>query len=236
MKVLKALILDDEARARRTLGTLIAEFCERVEVIAAAGSVDEAIIILANEDVDLLFLDVSMPEKDGFTLAKRSEFSELNIIFVTAHSKFAIEAFRVNAVDYLLKPVNITDLRSAIERVRKKIGDVETEDRSTLKVYVNSEHLYLPIKKIQYLQADGSYTYVVTTDSKFMVSRGLRSFESQLNAIRFFRTHRSYLVNIDYIERIGSKASGKLYLVDAVEIPLSRYRRVGLMELIERTE
>jgi len=232
MKIVRALILDDEARARRTLKTLITEFCEKVEICATAGSVDEALAILSSQPIDLLFLDVSMPEKDGFSLAKRPEFADLNIIFVTAHSKFAIEAFRVNAVDYLLKPVNITDLRSAIQRVRKKIGEADSTDRSTLKVYVNNEHFFLPIKDITYLQADGSYTYVYTTENKFMVSRGLRSFESQLLAHRFFRTHRSYLVNVDYIERVGGKASGKLFLLDATAVPLSRYRRSSLMELM----
>lgn len=234
MNALTALLLDDESRARRSLRTLLEEFCADVTVVAAVGSVAEAVEYLAAHRVDVVFLDVSMPEEDGFALAKRPEFADLNVVFVTAHADFALEAFRVNAVDYLLKPVNIEDLRTAVARVRKKLGEAGGAgvDEASLRIFANGAHQLIPIDSIDYLEADGSYTYVVAGGTRHMVSRRLKAFEEQLGARRFFRTHRSYLVNLSRIASVGALASGTVTLTDGTVVPLSRYRRGGLLAVV----
>ena len=233
MKTLRALVIDDEARARRALSAMLTEFCKGVQVAGAVGSVDEAVAFLRDERADVLFLDVSMPEKDGFALAELPEMAGHPIVFVTAHADFAPQAFRVNAVDYLLKPVNVTELREAVTRVRRLVAEAPPTDRASLRLFIDGEHQLVPIGDILYLEADGSYTYVVTLAAKHLVSKGLKELSERLAGKGFFRTHRSVLVQLRHVKSIGTLAAGVVTMCNGEETPLSRYRRAELMRSLE---
>ena len=232
MRTLSALIIDDEERARRSLAALLDQFCDGVEVIGLAASVTEGLAALSDHPADVVFLDVSMPERDGFALAARPELADQAIVFVTAHADYALEAFRVNAVDYLLKPVNVEQLRASLERVRHLRGDEQAGRRPTLRFYAKGEHRVLPLSDILYLEADGAYTYIQTDTQRHMVSKGLKELSEGLVARRFFRTHRSYLVNLDHVAQVRSLADGSLLLDTGREVPLSRYRRAELLRVV----
>jgi len=229
MKTLSVLIVDDEARARRTLSAMINDFCEHAEVVDAVGSVQDAIEVLNSRDADVVLLDVSMPEQDGFVLAEHPAFADQPIVFVTAHAEHAVAAFRVNAVDYLLKPVNIVELQAALNRVRDRLADRPAQLKSALRFYAKGEHHLVSLAEVLYLQADGSYTYVVTADQRYMVSKGLKELGIGLEGKGFFRTHRSYLVNLQHVQRVGQTT---IHLTEEMELPLSRYRRTALLEVV----
>ena len=232
MPTLRALVIDDEARARRALSAMLTDFCDGVEVVGAAGSVDEALAFLKREPADVLFLDVSMPEQDGFALAERPELAGQPIVFVTAHADFAPQAFRVQALDYLLKPVNVGELREAVERVRRARDGASAADRASLRLFVDGKHLLVPLSTILYLEADGSYTNVVTADARHFVSKGLRELAERLEGKGFYRSHRSYLLNLQYVRSVGAAAKGTVTMTDGTEAPVSRYRRSELMALL----
>ncbi|MFK8055957.1 MAG: LytR/AlgR family response regulator transcription factor [Saprospiraceae bacterium] len=232
MRILSALIVDDEARARRTLQVMLTDFCENVSVVGTVGSVDEALDFLYSTPVDVIFLDVSMPEKDGFALAERPEFVDQQIVFITAHAEFAVNAFRVNAADYLLKPVNIMELQSAVSRVRKQLEEDKEADQTALRIFASNEHHLLPYSKILYLEAEGSYSYVVTTEQRYFVSKGLKELGESLPKHGFFRTHRSYIVNLEHVSKVGNMSTATITISNEAQLPLSRYRRSELLKLI----
>jgi len=208
---------------------MIGEFCPHTEVVGAVGSVQAAMDMLNSKQVDVVLLDVSMPEQDGFALAEHPAFADQPIIFVTAHAEYAVAAFRVKAIDYLLKPVNVAELRASLNRVRDLLADNPNQNRSALRFYANGEHHLVSLAEILYLEADGSYTYVVTSAHRYMVSRGLKDLGAGLEGKGFFRTHRSYLVNLQHVQRIGTAT---IHLSADLELPLSRYRRVALLEVV----
>ena len=230
-----ALLVDDEARARRTLAALLEEFCEDVEVCAMAGSVSSALEAIAKQRPDVVFLDIHMPGQSGFALAEAPELADLPIVFTTAHADHAVRAFRVRAVDYLLKPIDVQQLRQALTRVRELIGDgVESAARRQLIFYAGGQQQIVALDDVDYLMADGSYTYVVTGERKHLVARPLGDFTPNLEAAGFFRVHRSYLVNIAKVTSVGPSTAPNCTLRGERTVPVSRYRRNELLEALEK--
>ena len=230
--MLKCLVVDDEARARRTLTGLIDEFCPGAEVVGAAASVDKALVAIGELSPDVVFLDVSMPGRSGFAVAERPELADLAFVFVTAHADYAVQAFRVDAVDYLLKPVDVELLRRALERAAERVGQRQPASRASLVVYANSQRLVVPLAEIEYLQAEGSYTYVVTAGERHLVSRRIGDVGDGLERRGFFRAHRSYLVNLANVKAVGPASKPCIVMQSGAEVGLSRYRRGELMALL----
>ena len=230
--MLRCLVVDDEARARRTLTGLIDEFCPGAEVVGAAASVDEALAAIAELHPELVFLDVSMPGRNGFAVAERPELADVAFVFVTAHADYAVQAFRVEAVDYLLKPVDVELLRGAIDRAADRVGQRQPVSRASLIVYANNQRTVVPLREIEYLEAEGSYTYVVTADQRLLVSRRLGDVGEGLEAQGFFRAHRSFLVNLACVKAVGPASKPCIVTQSGAEVALSRYRRGALMEVL----
>ena len=230
--MLKCLVVDDERRARRTLTGLIDEFCPGAEVVGAAASVEQALAAIAELRPEVVFLDVSMPGRSGFAVAERPELADLAFVFVTAHADYAVEAFRVDAVDYLLKPVDVGLLRGALDRAAERVGQRRPESRASLIVYANNQRLVVPLREIEYLEAEGSYTYVVTAAERLLVSRRLGDVGEGLEAQGFFRAHRSFLINVANVKAVGPASKPCIVMQSGAEVALSRYRRGALMDLL----
>lgn len=232
--VLKAIIVDDEAPARSELRFLLGEMGQ-VDVVAEAASVREAIDKLKEYPCDVMFLDVNMPEATGLRLAEGLQHLKFppQVVFVTAYSEFALDAFKVNAVDYLVKPVETERLRQAIARVRENVVlHAQAQRSERIPVEKAGKKILIAIDKIRFIMARDDYAYLQTDSDRYFSTVSLAQLEKRLEGHGFFRVHRGYLVNLSMVEEVESVAGGTLLLtLNGVEdtIPVSR-RRVSTLK------
>jgi two-component system, LytTR family, response regulator len=205
-KKLRAVIIDDERLARNDLRSMLSEYKE-IELVGEADGVGKAIELINHEDPDLLFLDIQMPGESGFDLLERIDL-HARVIFVTAFDEYAIRAFEVDAIDYLLKPVNPERLKSALERLNRE-ENLQTNKKRLLEyddallLAINSHLKFLRVNSIVYIQAAGDYSEVMTSENKKgLVQKSMTEWEQRLPEKYFCRIHRSTIVNIEYISKI----------------------------------
>ena len=232
--MLKAMIVDDEAPARSELRFLLDELGQ-TEVVAEAASVREAIEKMKEYPCDVIFLDVNMPEATGLKLAEALQHLKYPpaVVFVTAYSEYALEAFKVNAVDYLVKPVETDRLSQAIARVRESVSlHMQAQKSERISVEKGGKKILSAIEKIRYLMARDDYAYLQTDTDRFFSTVSLAQLEKRLDGHGFFRVHRGYLVNLAMVEEVEPVTGGTLLLtLNGVEdkIPVSR-RRVSALK------
>jgi two-component system LytT family response regulator len=201
----RALLLDDERLARKQLRSLLAEF-QQIAIVAEAASVPEGLRALETHRPDVVFLDIQMPAQSGFAFLEKAQ-QPFSTIFVTAHDRFAVRAFEVNGLDYLLKPVESERLAKAIGRLSQRnepppVG-APLEASDYLFVTSGTAARFIQIKRIQCVSAAGPYSEVFADDgSKWMLLRSMKEWQARLPRTQFVRIHRSTLVNLDFVERI----------------------------------
>lgn len=202
----KAIIVDDERLARREMRRLLAEFDE-IAVAGEAENLAEAVELIEREKPQIVFLDIQLGGENGFDLLERTE-RDFRLVFVTAFDAYAIRAFEVNALDYLLKPVNPARLAKAIERINAESGDekhdlraFEFDDRIFLEI--GNRSVFLKVAEISHINSSGDYSEIFTTDKrKFLLEKSLREWETRLPEKHFLRIHRQTIVNLEEIEEI----------------------------------
>lgn len=245
-KKISALIIDDEKDARDILEDLIKEELPKVQVLASVDNAEEALQMIIDQQVELLFLDVQMPEHNGFWLANKLKGmdSQIAIIFTTAYDEFAIEAIRHSAFDYLLKPISSEELKNALSNycefrnkynLHKKIDDLKSylsSDRirfNTLEGFVITN-----LSSIIYAEAEGNYTRLFLSNGKSELGTlQLHSLEEKLPESKFIRINRSNIINIDYISSYNRKRR-KIILYDILqkfEFSVSKSGNQKLMKL-----
>lgn len=237
--MIKAIIIDDEERARKTLQTLLKEYCSEVEIIDTCSNVPDGVLSINKNKPNLVFLDIEMPEYNGFELLNFFRDVDFEIIFVTAYNDYALKAFEVSAVDYILKPVDIDKLKSAVSKVEQKLRNFDMSSRlELLKENFSAEKfnkialpvadglLFVTVNEIMLLEADGAYTHVwLKNGSSILVSKKLKFFEDTLEGREnFFRSHRSYMVNINFLKKYN-KGENALLLENGKTIIISRERK-----------
>lgn len=242
--MLRAMIVDDEAPARSELRFLL-EQTGKIGSIIEASSVRSAIEMLMEARVDVVFLDISMPGASGLQLAE-ALYKLKNppaIVFVTAYSDHAVEAFDVDAVDYLMKPVEEARLDRAIEKViahAKPAAAVEPaaakpSNIERIPVEKGGRKVLIPVDQIRFIMAKDDYSCIFTDDDRFLSTTSLAQFESKLGEFGFFRVHRRYIVNLANVEDVETVPSGAIQLgVNGVDerIPVSRRRVVPLKKAL----
>ncbi len=237
--MIKAIIVDDEERARSLLQKLLMDYCRNVEVIASCPNVPDAVIQINRLNPDVVFLDIEMPDYSGFELL--SFFSEVNfeIIFVTAYNEYAVKAFEVSALDYILKPVQLEKLDAALERLRKKLEIGSIQNRlETLKSNLKDHRIsrialpvfdgliFVSLSDIIYLEAMGAYTkfHIQGMDCQ-VISKKIKYFETMLAPNpQFFRVHRSYMVNTFMIKKY-SRQENSMLMENNDTVYISRERK-----------
>jgi two-component system, LytTR family, response regulator len=212
--LIRAIVIDDEEPSREALRNFLGEFCTDVEVIATASSVKSGYRVIRKFNPDLVFLDIEMPDGKGFDLLRMFTKIEFRVIFVTAYSEYAIKAFRVNAVDYLLKPIKIDELKDSVEKVKATYGDSQSERLSSMLKGMADGRMFHPtiivpnvkgfevlkINEIVMCKADGYITiFHLTGNRKVNSSKNLKQYESQLTEMGFKRVHNSYLINMHHL-------------------------------------
>jgi two-component system LytT family response regulator len=227
-KIWKALIIDDERLARARLRSMLAEF-PNVAVAGEADSVAVAAALIKTLNPDVLFLDIQMPQASGFDLLEQIEINA-KIIFVTAFDEYALRAFEVNALDYLLKPVNPERLRQAIERLSAPLDRAQKTFETDDFLFVNTtgrQSKFIKVSSIKCIAAADVYSEIFTEDgAKFLLLKSLGEWEQRLPAKTFVRIHRSTIINLEFIERIERRLnqSRQIYLRGIAE-PFAVSRR-----------
>ncbi len=243
--MMKALVIDDERLARTELKHLLDEHTSNVEVIDEAANAKEAIALIKEHQPDVIFLDIQMPEMDGFEMLKHLEEIP-KVIFVTAYDEHAIEAFNVNALDYLLKPVEPERLKEAVEKLTsqqeeefesrvensRKERKLTNADRVFIK---DGEKCYYPqLSEIRYFESQGNYVKVYFNNNHPMILRSLNALEERLSAEDFFRANRKYIVNLKWIDRIENWFNGglKVFISEEESIEISRRQAIRFKEIM----
>jgi len=222
---MKAFIVDDESPARRELRRLLAEF-PWVNIIGEAGNVAEAAKEIEASGPELLFLDIQMPGGSGFDLLARLEHVP-QVIFTTAHDEHAVRAFEVNALDYLLKPVDPRRLAGALARVKDAATSPVPEPGHVLEqmfVRDGPRCWFVPLREVRLLTSEGNYARLSWGKLQPLVGRALAAIEQRLDPKLFFRANRRQIVNLDYIESVELGTNGSLHvqLRDGPEVEISR--------------
>ena len=248
--MINAVIIDDEPINITNLQHLIQLHCVDVRVVATAPDADSGREVILQYGPDLVFLDIQMPRKSGFDLLKELSFFDFEIIFVTAHDQYGIQAIKFAAIDYLLKPVSILDLKEAIAKVeaKQKLMRQNQKLENLISMLAQSQNkashrIALPTgKEIRFAdpgeivrcQSSNNYTtFFLTGGEKILVSKPIFEFEELLKAYGFIRCHQSHLVNIKYVKSWVKEDGGYLMLTDKSEIPVSKQRREALKEALK---
>lgn len=220
--MLKAIIIDDEEMARTLLKSMVEEYCPNVQIIDVCGDLPSGVKSIRKLNPDLVFLDIEMPGYSGLELLEFFNEDEINfsIIFVTAYHQYAIQAFKLSAIDYLLKPVDIDDLTSAVSLFEKRNSALKykllKDNMSNLPKKIvlgtNASTLFIPLDDILYFKAEGSYTNVFFKDGKnVMTSKNLRHYEEIVSVYsNFYRCHKSFIVNLNYVNEYVKSDGGYL--------------------------
>lgn len=241
--MIRAIIVDDEKNAVSNLQWEISEFCDNVEIIGAYTNPKEAIKNIDELKPNCLLLDIQMPEIDGFQLLHQLKHKNFELIFTTAYENYAIQAFKENAIDYLLKPIDSDELILAFQKVEKRIhleDDISIKVEKLLSSLIkdrkitlseNNRMIVLREDDILYCKSDGNYTYVYLEDgSKHLITQQIKHFDSSLNYRNFLRVHNSYIVNLNKIKEYYKGDGGEIILNNDVRIPVSRGNKAKLME------
>jgi len=246
--MLRTLIIDDESHVRKTLARMVEEECSNVKLLKSADGVKSGLLAIDEQAPDLVLLDIQMDDGTGFELLKKAEPINFKVIFITAYDKYAIQAFKFSAIDYLLKPVNPEDLMRAINRAEKIVQqdfstqiqvlheNLNTADLKGKKIILRtSETVHLvKVRDISYCESDISYTRFHLTDGqKILVSKTLREFDEMLKEFGFFRAHKSFLVNLFTISKFEKADGGYLVMENDDRVPVATRKKDELMELFE---
>lgn len=242
----RVVIVDDEQSAVNNLKWELEHFTDEVKVIETFTSAEEAIHGINYLKPDCVFLDIEMPGKDGFTLLNELVYRNFNLIITTAYENYAIKAFKQNAIDYLLKPIDIEDLTAAIQRIKDRNAPHDLSDeiqrivnvaiqqaqvgRDKISLPVDGKIIMISPEDIMYCKSDGNYTEVYSEGGKKMLlTKNLKQVSKIITYPTFVRVHHSYLININHIKEYNKGDGGYLVMNDAMNIPVSRSYKNNLI-------
>jgi two-component system LytT family response regulator len=237
---LRAILVEDEENSREILRNYLAKYCPNVQLLGEASNVEEALILIRNHDLDLVFLDVEMPYGNAFDLLDKVGDRQFETVFVTAYNHYAMDALNAHASYYLLKPISIDKLIEAVDyvsEIKEKenalqntvLRPVPTQITGKITIPLQNGFEVLQIEDILYCQADDNYTKIFMKDKKRLVSKTLKYFEDTLNGNGFARVHKSYLVNVNAITEYKKGKGGSVVLNNGKQIMVSPSKKKELL-------
>lgn len=244
---MKVVLIDDQSHIRENLKMLLGEFAPEVAVIAEADGVKSGLECLRKYKPDLVFLDIEMADGTGFDLLNLVKERTFRVIFVTGHDGYAIRAFRVAAIDYLLKPVDPDDLIEAVEKAKRQgpLQQVQLNEavssRSAGKlkqlVLSDADNVYLvQLSEIIRCQSEDNYTRFFLLDGrKLLISRTMKEFAELLEKAGFFRSHQSHLINLVFFDHLDKRDGGTIFLKDGSSVPLATRKKDNLLQALRET-
>jgi two-component system LytT family response regulator len=247
MQTLKAILIDDELNSLQNLQLKIQEFCPGIKVVAQTQRPEDAILLIQQHKPDVVFLDIEMPRMSGFKMLEQVPDLDFEIIFITAYNHYAINAIRISAFDYLVKPVSIRDLQQTVERLghfaQKKLGErAEILKRNLANPRTQEDQIAIPtsdglefiqIGQIIRIESSSNYSKLILQSGQhLLVTRQLKDFEELLSDYRFYRIHHSHLINLRYIAKYVRGDGGQVTMRNGDIIDVSRRKKEVFLKLI----
>ena len=246
------IIIDDEQNARENLNLILQDNCPEVQVLALADSADEARKLIEEHKPQLLFLDINMPNEDGFELLESIEHKNFSVIFITAHNQFALKALKAGAIDYIEKPIDIEDLQEAIAKVKNNsaegaghldfnliksmLDDYKNDSKTdTIAIPTLSGYEIIRTEDIVHLEADESYTRIFLINGKKCISSmTIARYEKVLDKNTFYRIHKSHIINTRHHLKEFNRHEGNIVIMDdGSSIPVARRKLSGFVNAIK---
>lgn len=242
-RTIKAILIDDEIDSLETTELLIENFCPEVTIVGVANDAERGIKMINKLKPDLVFLDISMPKMNGFELLNHLTFKAFELIFTTAHDEYAIQAFQVGAIHYLLKPIDTDELTKAVKRVGEKLKkQQELPDITSIIQQVTANRqpkIAIPslkglemieVDNILRCEADSNYSIIHMISNKIVVTKTLKELEQLLSTYNFVRVHHSHLINLGHLKTYLKGEGGMVILSNGEHVNVSRSRKSGLLE------
>jgi len=239
--MLRAIIIDDEQKGINSIKLLIEKFITDVKVVAESTDAVKGLDLIEDYKPEIVFLDIKMPHLNGFELLQQLKFRQFSLIFTTAHEEFAIKAIKNNALDYLLKPIDIEDLEKAINKAKVKhankaepldlknlISELNMHNANKIPFNVKDSVEYINKNEIIRLESDSNYTYVhFINGRRLTIAKTIGEFEPLLcyNESNFMRVHQSHIVNLNHVIKYLKDNGGIIITKDNCEVPLSKNKR-----------
>ncbi|MBL0359158.1 MAG: response regulator transcription factor [Chitinophagaceae bacterium] len=247
METIRAIVIDDELSSLQNLQQKLEIFCAEVKVVATAQKPEEALLLIQHHKPDVIFLDIEMPKMNGFRMLDELGNVDFEIIFTTAYNHYAIDAIRISAFDYLMKPIAIADLQNAVQRLlaAKQINTKEKIDilKNALQDKKSQEEKiaiptsegmeFIPIKNILHIESSSNYSKIHLSGNKVItVTKLLKDFEDMLLPYRFYRIHNSHLINLNYIQKYLKADGGQVMMEDGTVIDVARRKKEEFLKII----
>lgn len=245
--MIRTFLIDDEPNCTDVLRVLLAKHCPDVQLCGVFNDAEQALAAIQLERPELVFLDIEMPVLNGFDLLQACAPLDFRVVFTTAYDQYAVRAFKFNALDYLLKPIERVELIAAVDKVKRAsipspqrleavrlLKEQPVPERIALPV--GQELLLVDVSAILYCESDGSYVSVFLQGQTkpILLSKSLREFEELLNNPAFFRSHNSYLVHLKHVQKIFRADGGGLVMVNGATLPVARAKKADLLTLVAK--
>jgi two-component system LytT family response regulator len=247
MQMIKAILVDDELNSLQNLQFKIREYCPNVKVVAQSQNPEEAIRLIQQHKPDVIFLDIEMPRMSGFKMLEQIPEVDFEVIFITAYNHYAINAIRISAFDYLVKPVAIEDLQQTTERLgnfslkktreradilKHNLANPKSQE-DNIAIPTNDGLEFIQIKQIIRIESSSNYSKIILQNGHHMlVTRQLKDFEELLQDYRFYRVHHSHLVNLNFIAKYVRGDGGQITMRNGDIIDVSRRKKEVFLKLI----
>jgi two-component system LytT family response regulator len=249
--MITAILVDDEPLNNSNLKSLLLRHCPQINVIATANSADEAQKKILEQKPDAVFLDIEMPDKNGFDLLRSIKNAEFAVVFVTAYDAYGIMAIKFSALDYLLKPINIEELKHTVAKIEQSVNTKkqnvrlenllqlldkkQPDENQKIALPTQKETYLVPIKDIVYCESSNNYTiFFLTNGTEHLISKPLYAYDEWLTPYGFIRCHQSHLINKKHIKSILNEDSGYLIMdFTTKKIPIAKQRKAQVLALLK---
>jgi two-component system LytT family response regulator len=246
--MIRTIIVDDEPNAVNFVASALQKYCSDVEVVAKLHTVEDAELVVNSSSFDLLLLDIELLDGTGFDLLEKVENRDFFLIFITAYNQHAVKAFKYSAVDYLLKPLNIKELLSAIDKIKQRkdrqdkpeqdirnlLDNLKGNKIEKLAINAQNETLFVSLSDIIRFEAYGNYSKVFLQNGEYLASKTLKEFENLLADSTFFRAHHSHIVNIQYLKKYVRKDGLMVLMNDGSSIPVATRRKESFENFLKQ--
>lgn len=254
--ILKALVIDDESKSRKSLAQKLADYCPEIEVAGEASNGEEGIIAIRQFLPDLIFLDIEMPKMNGLQMLEQIGDFEGAIVFTTAYNEYAIRAFKFSAFDYLLKPIDIQELKSTVNRLikTKEVGNPKAKGEAQqdqlnlliehlkggpelpkkIAIHTQEAMYFFDLDEITRFEANSNYTFIYFVNgTKMLASKTLKEFEELLPSKQFFRVHHSSIINLKFVRKYLKSDGGTIEMADGTHVDISRRKKDDFLQMIK---
>jgi len=242
--MIKSVIIDDEPNSRALLKNMLQHYCENVEVLGEAGDVDSGVSLIERTQPELVFLDIEMPGGNGFDILNKTKTDSFAVIFVTGYDHYAIKAIKYAALDYLVKPLELSELRLSIRRAIQKKADlklqlqflnntVQQKEKSIEQIVLNDRHhhIIVDLNNIIYLEAKGNYVLFHLEDqAPRLATHPMSHYEQLLSEKRFFRIHKSHIINLRKVEQYEKGRTGIVFLSNGTKLDIAARRKSAFIQ------